>query len=55
MENFTNHLTKFAASKGFAIVTGSPFYNSCLKNFNVYSEWYKSVMPYEFFVQNIAI
>lgn len=53
MENFINHMNTYAESKGFVWVQGSPAWRNALSRFNIYSEGYKSAMPYWFFLKNV--
>lgn len=53
MKIFEKLFEQYSQEKGFTPNSKGSLWNSCLNKFNLYSEWYKHVMTYEFFKKNI--
>lgn len=53
MENFTKLFGQYATVKGFAPNSNGQAWNKALAKFNIHSEWFKNVMGYQYFVENV--
>lgn len=50
--NFEMHMRTYAESKGFVPDMSGQLWVNVFEKFNQYSDSFKSVMPYKFFVEN---
>jgi hypothetical protein len=53
IQNFESHMAAYCESKGFAPNSKHELWQSCMSRFETYSDAFKSVMPYKFFVENV--
>lgn len=54
MENFENHMIRYAEERGFVWNSvNSALWQKCLQMFNLYQTWFQKIMGYKFFVENV--
>lgn len=51
-ENFQKLMNTYSQKHGFVFIEGSTMWNSIKKHFDIYSDWFKSIMGYNFFIKN---
>jgi len=52
MKNFEKLMNTYSSNLGFVWVEGSEMWNTIKRNFDIYSDLFKSIMGYDFFIKN---